>query len=37
VRNLAGDSKWMRALPVASAAVVTVLGALIMVQAARSL
>lgn len=37
VRNLAGDSKWMRALPVASAAVVTVLGAVIMVQAARSL
>jgi ABC-type nickel/cobalt efflux system permease component RcnA len=37
VRSLAGDSKWMRALPVASAAVVTVLGAVIMVQAARSL
>ena len=37
VRSLAGDSKWMRALPVASAAVVTILGAVIMVQAARGL
>jgi nickel/cobalt exporter len=37
MRSLAGDKPWMRSLPVASAAVVTVLGIVIMVQAVRSL
>jgi ABC-type nickel/cobalt efflux system permease component RcnA len=36
VRNLAGESRWMRLLPVASAAVVTVLGIVIALQAAKS-
>lgn len=36
LRSMAGDKRWMRSLPVASAAVVTVLGIVIMAQAART-
>lgn len=37
VRSMVGEKPWVRSLPVASAAVVTALGMVIMLQAARSL